>query len=244
MISSAMIKGVWAYRGFITSSVKREFQSKYRNSLLGAAWTILNPLAMIVVYTVVFAQVMRNRLPGNDSTFSYSIYLCAGVLTWGLFAEIVGRGQGVFLEHANLIKKINFPRICLPIIVVLSAGLNFAIIFGLFTGFLVVSGNFPGAVFLALIAVIAIRVFPRCRPVFHHPAAILVLVHAYRLSGFRPARESARADAAQSDGIAGHGLSGHPGQPSMAAMGNTGAHGNACRRLVRHGPAAVPCARR
>ena len=153
-----MVKGIWAYRGFIASSVKREFQSRYRNSLLGAAWTILNPLAMIVVYTVVFAQVMRNRLPGSDSTFSYSIYLCAGVLTWGLFSEIVSRAQNVFLENANLIKKISFPRICLPIIVVLSAGVNFAIIFGLFTGFLIVSGNFPGTVYLALIPVIAIQI--------------------------------------------------------------------------------------
>lgn len=158
MISSSMLKGIWAYRGFIASSVKREFQAKYRNSLLGAAWTILNPLAMIVVYTVVFAQVMRTRLPGSDSTFAYSIYLCAGVLTWGLFAEIVSRAQGVFLENANLIKKVSFPRICLPIIVVISAALNFAIIFGLFTGFLIVSGNFPGVAFLGLIPVIAIQI--------------------------------------------------------------------------------------
>ena len=126
-----MLRALWAYRGFITGSVKREFQSKYRNSLLGAAWTVLNPLAMIIVYTVIFSQVMRAKLPGVDSTFAYSIYLCAGVLTWGLFAEILGRGQNVFLEHANLIKKLSFPRICLPTIVVLNAGLNFAIIFGL-----------------------------------------------------------------------------------------------------------------
>ena len=158
MISPTMLKGVWTYRGFIKGSVKREFQSKYRNSLLGAAWTILNPLAMIVVYPVVFSQVRGNRLPGSDSTFSYSIYLCAGVLTWGLFAEIVSRAKDVFLDNANLIKKINFPRICLPLIVVLSAGVNFAIIFGLFTGFLIVSGNFPGAVFLALVPVIAVLV--------------------------------------------------------------------------------------
>ncbi len=158
MISPAMLKGVWAYRGFVLSSVKREFQSKYRNSLLGAAWTVLNPLAMILVYTVVFAQVMKSRLPGSDSTFSYSIYLCAGILTWGLFAEIVSRAKDVFLEHANLIKKVNFPRICLPLIVVLSAGINFAIIFGLFTAFLLVSGNFPGAAFVALVPVVAILV--------------------------------------------------------------------------------------
>ncbi len=54
---SAIFRALWAYRGFILGSVKREFQSKYRNSLLGAAWTVLNPLAMIVVYTVIFAEV-------------------------------------------------------------------------------------------------------------------------------------------------------------------------------------------
>ena len=88
-----MLRALWAYRGFILGSVKREFQSKYRNSLLGAAWTVLNPLAMIVVYTVVFAKVMHARLPGVDSSFAYSIHLCAGVLPWGMFVEIVSRGQ-------------------------------------------------------------------------------------------------------------------------------------------------------
>jgi lipopolysaccharide transport system permease protein len=158
MISRAMMKGVWAYRGFVTGSVKREFQAKYGNAVLGAAWTVLNPLAMILVYTVIFAQVMRSKLPGVDSSFAYSIYLCAGVLTWGLFTEITTRAQTVFIEHANLIKKLQFPRICLPLIVVLNATLNFAIVFGLFTVFLVVSGNFPGWVFAALLPVLVLQV--------------------------------------------------------------------------------------
>jgi lipopolysaccharide transport system permease protein len=158
MIPTAMLKGIWAYRGFILSSVQREFQSKYRNSMLGAAWTILNPLAMILVYTVIFAQVMRAKLPGVDSSFGYSIYLCAGILSWGLFAEITSRAQNVFLENANLIKKISFPRICLPVIVVINAGLNFAMIFGLFTGFLILTGNFPGWAFFALIPVLLVLI--------------------------------------------------------------------------------------
>lgn len=152
------LRALWAFRGFVIGSVKREFQSKYRNSLFGAAWAILNPLAMIVVYTLIFSQVMRAKLPGVDNALAYSIYLCAGILTWGLFAEIIGRGQNVFLENANLIKKLNFPRICLPVIVVLNAGLNFAIIFGLFVGFLIVSGNFPGWVFLGVFPVLAIQI--------------------------------------------------------------------------------------
>jgi len=154
----AMLKSLWTYRGFILGSVKREFQSKYRNSLLGAAWTVINPLAMIIVYTVIFSQIMRAKLPGIDSTFAYSIYLCAGVLTWGLFAEIAGRAQNTFLEHANLLKKLSFPRLCLPVTVVANALLNFAIVFGLFSVFLLISGNFPGLVYLALVPVLMIAI--------------------------------------------------------------------------------------
>lgn len=153
-----LLKGLLSYRGFILGSVKREFQAKYRNSLLGSAWTVLNPLAMILVYTVIFSQIMRTKMPGLDSAFAYSIYLCAGILTWGLFTEITLRSLNVFIENANLIKKISFPRICLPIIVVISSGLNFLIIFLLFTAFLIVSSNFPGWPFLALLPVLMVQV--------------------------------------------------------------------------------------
>ena len=154
----AMFKTLLAYRGFILGSVKREFQAKYRNSLFGAAWTIINPLAMILVYTIIFSQIMRAKLPGVDNTFAYSIYLCAGVLTWGLFSEITSRAQGVFLDNANLIKKINFPRLCLPVIVVISASINFAIVFGLFTLFLIVTNNFPGWAFIAIFPLLLIQI--------------------------------------------------------------------------------------
>lgn len=155
---SGILRALWAYRGFIAGSVKREFQSRYQNSVLGAAWSVLQPLAMIIVYTVIFSQVMRTRLPDVQGGFAYSIYLCAGVLTWGLFSEITGRAQNVFIENAQLLKKLNFPRISLPITVVTNALVNFAIVFSLFTIFLVVSGNFPGLVFVAMVPVIAILV--------------------------------------------------------------------------------------
>ena len=153
-----MIRALWAYRGFVIGSVKREFQSKYRNSALGGLWSVLNPLSMIFVYTVIFSQVMRARLPGVDSTFAYSVYLCAGVLTWGLFAEITGRSVTMFLENANLLKKLSFPRLCLPVMTVANACLNFAIVFALFTVFLVLTGNFPGLPFIALFPVLAVHV--------------------------------------------------------------------------------------
>jgi len=157
-----MLRGAWRYRGFVLGSVKREFQAKYSNTVLGAFWSLLGPLAMILVYTVIFAEVMHTRLPGTgtgaNARFAYSIYLCAGILAWNLFAEIVGHAQGMFIEHASLIKKISFPRVCLPMIVVLNALAGFAIIFGLFTAFLLLAGAFPGWVFLAIVPLLLLLV--------------------------------------------------------------------------------------
>jgi lipopolysaccharide transport system permease protein len=153
-----LLKALWAYRGFIAGSVRREFQSRYQNSLLGAAWTVLNPLAMIVVYTVIFSQVMQARLPGIESGWGYSIYLCAGVLTWGLFSEITSRSLTLFTDNAGLLKKLNFPRMSLAVTVITNALLNFAVVFAIFTVFLLAIGAFPGVVFNAMVPVLAVLV--------------------------------------------------------------------------------------
>lgn len=154
-----MLKALWAYRNFVWSSVLREFHGKYRESLLGAFWSVANPLAMIVIYTVVFGQLMRPKLAGHEQTpFAFSIYLCAGVITWGLFAEMLARLNGVFLEHGNLIKKSNFPRICLPAIVTASALVNFGIVFGLYLVFLALVGHWPGWMLLAVLPLLALQV--------------------------------------------------------------------------------------
>jgi lipopolysaccharide transport system permease protein len=138
--------------------VKREFQMKYLNSLLGVLWVVIQPLAMITVYTVIFSQVMKARLAGVDSSYAYSIYLCAGVLAWTFFGEIVGRAQNLFIDNGNLLKKLSFPKLCLPIILVMSASLNFAIIYALFLLFLIVTGQFPGFVIAAIIPVLLVQI--------------------------------------------------------------------------------------
>ena len=154
-----MLKALWLYRNFVWSSVLREFHGKYRESLLGAFWSVANPLTMIVIYTVIFGQLMRPTLAGHEKTpFAFSIFLCAGVITWGLFAEMLGRLNNVFLEHGNLIKKANFPRICLPAIVTVSALLNFAIIFTLYLLFLAAIGHWPGWVLLAVVPLLALQI--------------------------------------------------------------------------------------
>ncbi|BAN94901.1 Wzm protein [Plautia stali symbiont] len=87
-----------AYKGFIINSIKREFKSRYHTSLLGTAWLILQPLAMIVVYTVIFSEVMKARMPDSTIPFAYSIYLCAGLLTWGFFSELLSRLINIFVD--------------------------------------------------------------------------------------------------------------------------------------------------
>ena len=159
MTGLPMLRALWAYRRFVWSSVLREFNGRYRESLLGAFWSVANPLAMIVIYTVIFGQLMRPTLSGHESTpFGFSIYLCAGVITWSLFAEMLGRLNTVFLEQGNLIKKANFPRICLPAIVAVSALLNFSIVFALYLAFLAIIGHWPGAALLAVVPLLVLQI--------------------------------------------------------------------------------------
>ncbi|HET8706143.1 MAG TPA: ABC transporter permease, partial [Pseudomonadales bacterium] len=138
------LEALWRNRGFIAESVKRDFHVRYRNSVLGSTWALLNPLALIVVYTVIFSNVMHTKLPTVTDHFGYSIYLCSGVFAWTLFTETVLRCQTVFIENANLLKKLAFPRLSLPIIVCLNALIGFTILSMLFVVFLLVTGSFPG----------------------------------------------------------------------------------------------------
>jgi len=148
---------LWSFRSFILGSVKREFQSRYRNSVLGAAWVVLPALAQIIIYTLIFSRLIGARLPGIDDTMGYSIYLCAGIVAWSLHTEVIGRSTSVFLDNANMIKKLLFPRLCLPVIVVVSSLINFSIILGIFVVFLTATGRFPGTSLLALLPLVLLH---------------------------------------------------------------------------------------
>lgn len=154
-----MIKALWSYRAFVVASVSREFHSRYRESLFGALWAVGNPLTMITIYTVIFGSIMGATLPGQEVVpFAFSIYLCSGLITWILFSEMLTRLVGVFLEQSNLIKKANFPRVCLPAIVTLSSLINFSIIFLLFIVFLIGIGHWPGMPLLAVVPLLILQI--------------------------------------------------------------------------------------
>lgn len=125
-----MILAAWRYRHFVLSSVQSEYKIRFARSRLGASWAMLNPLAQVAIFVLVFSEVMAAKLPGmaNDK-YAYAIYLISGMFCWTFFSEVVSRSVGLFVENGNLIKKISFPRVCLPLIVVSSALVNNALLF-------------------------------------------------------------------------------------------------------------------
>lgn len=126
--------------GFVASAVTREFNIKYKTSVLGALWAVLNPIALVFIYTIVFTHLMKARLPGVSDVFGYGIYLCAGILCWSCFSEVVSRGQNIFIENANIIKKLSFPKLCLPVVVGASAVVSFSVLLAVIVVFALISG--------------------------------------------------------------------------------------------------------
>ncbi|MBX9476065.1 ABC transporter permease [Yersinia enterocolitica] len=149
-----MLLAIYRYRGFIIGSARREFQSRYQSSILGPVWLIIQPLSLILVYTIVFSAIMKAKLPGNPSNVAYSIYLCSGIILWNLFSEIISKCVTVFIRHANIIKKINFPKICLPVIILVTSSINFILIFSIFFLFLVLSSSLQGFVLLYIVPIV------------------------------------------------------------------------------------------
>lgn len=156
-----MVEALWVFRRFVFGMVSREFRGRYLGSLLGGLWALLTPLATILIYLVVFSAIMRGKLPSaageQGDSLSYGLFLCTGILVWGYFAEVVSRCQNVFVESANLIKKMSFPRITLPVIVLLSATLNFALVAVVFVALLLVVQRFPGEAMLAFLPLLAVQ---------------------------------------------------------------------------------------
>lgn len=113
----ALIRAGWRYRGFVGSSIKGEFKSRLARSRFGTAWIVLQPLAQVLIFATILSSVLAARLQGVDSKYGYAAYLLAGLLCWNFFAEIVQRCLTVFIDQASLLKKIQFPRITLPLVV-------------------------------------------------------------------------------------------------------------------------------
>lgn len=146
-----MLLAIWRYRHFILTSVKNDLRTRFARSKLGAMWMILQPLAQGAIYAVVLSRVLGSRLPGTTNTYAYAIFLLSGLVGWTLFSELLTRGLTVFVDNGNLLKKMVFPRACLPLIVSGSCLLNNLFLLAATVAIFVLIGNEPHWIWLWLI---------------------------------------------------------------------------------------------
>jgi lipopolysaccharide transport system permease protein len=118
------LRELYRYRELILNLVATELKARYKNSTLGFLWSMLNPLAMMMVFSIVFGVIMPN--PAIDK---YPLFLLCGLLPWNFFSDGVSSSVNSIVGNANLIKKVYFPREVLPIASVLAQLVNFLLAF-------------------------------------------------------------------------------------------------------------------
>lgn len=98
------LRDIWRYRELLVGLVRKELKVKYKNSVLGFMWSMLNPALYLVVFYVLFTYVLPNGMP------YFAIYLLSGLLVWNLFSSAVPAATGAIVGNAGLVKKVAFPR--------------------------------------------------------------------------------------------------------------------------------------
>lgn len=129
-----VFKNLFQYRELLKTNVKKEIRGKYKGSWLGVAWSFLNPLLMLIIYSLVFPYILRVNVE------NYTMYMMIALIPWNFFTQSITSGVGSIVREGNILKKVYFPREIIPISVVTSALVNFLItciimfIFIIFTG--------------------------------------------------------------------------------------------------------------
>jgi lipopolysaccharide transport system permease protein len=121
--------------------VRQDLLERYRNDFLGVAWLVIQPLILIVLFSVVFSSLMRARLPGLDPTFGYTVYLITGILAWNAFAQTLSRLSGWYRDRAGLYRKLALGLYAPAFSVVVSEFLIYVVAMALFAGFLLLVGH-------------------------------------------------------------------------------------------------------
>ncbi|HMM19589.1 MAG TPA: ABC transporter permease [Selenomonadales bacterium] len=126
------LKELWQYRDLIVMFVKRDFVAVYKQTILGPLWFFLQPLFTTLIFTIVFGQIAK--LPTNG--LPQVLFYLSGTVMWNYFAVCLNTTSNTFIANAGLFGKVYFPRLVIPISVVITNMLTFAIQFILFLSIL------------------------------------------------------------------------------------------------------------
>lgn len=139
------LKELFATRELLANLTMREVKGQYRRTVLGQLWSVINPIATMLVYTVVFALIFNARpRPGDPSGLDiYPLWLMSGLLAWTYFTRVVNSGLSSIVSNAGLIKKVYFPRMHLPLAVMLSTGITWSVELSVLALALWIFGGFP-----------------------------------------------------------------------------------------------------
>jgi lipopolysaccharide transport system permease protein len=108
----------------ILTLTKRELTARYRGSTLGMLWTLLTPIVMIAIFTIIFSGIFKAKFGDSSSQWDYALYLFCGLLPWNAFQESVQLSSTTIVGHTNLVKRVVFPLETLPISLSLAAIAN------------------------------------------------------------------------------------------------------------------------
>jgi lipopolysaccharide transport system permease protein len=141
---------LWRYRELVGFLAWRDVRVRYKQSALGGAWALLQPLLTLAVFTGLFGALLGpDRLPRAPGV-SYAVSTFCALVPWQLFARAVSAGSDSLVVNQALVTKVYFPRLAVPIAPVLAALVDFALAFALLIGMLAWAGIAPGAAALAL----------------------------------------------------------------------------------------------
>jgi homopolymeric O-antigen transport system permease protein len=108
----------------ILTLTRRELAARYRGSFLGFLWTLVTPMVMIAIFTIIFAGIFKAKFGASSSQWDYALYLFCGLLPWTAFQESVQLSTTTIVGHANLVKRVVFPLEALPVSLALAAAVN------------------------------------------------------------------------------------------------------------------------
>ena len=149
---------IWQHRELAMMLAWREILVRYKQSVLGAAWAIVQPLATMVVFTILFSLLLgRGNLPTVDGV-PYTVSTYCALLPWQLFAQSVSRASMSIVSNQSLISKVYFPRLIIPLAPVLAALVDFGIAFLVLIGMMFWYGIVPGPAVLLLPAFVLLAV--------------------------------------------------------------------------------------